>query len=207
MHQKFNHGGWHFFAQYFIELLLIILLLVIKLSFTSYYSNLKTSKPASNTINLDIPIRIIILLLTFIIIALIITITSLNSPFYFSLSVVSLSFSLGLMLSFIGITWFFYSLVVMFLGGMIVVFVYASSLRNNFVIKMDNMFTTIALSVGVRVVIQLNSYLSLIHKSLNPALVYSAGITPIVVMLRSMLLLVLFVISKVVKIEDGALKL
>ena len=95
----------------------------------------------------------------------------------------------------------------MFLGGMIVVFVYASSLRNNFVIKMDNMFTTIALSVGVRVVIQLNSYLSLIHKSLNPALVYSAGITPIVVMLRSMLLLVLFVISKVVKIEDGALKL
>ena len=96
---------------------------------------------------------------------------------------------------------------VIFLGGMIVVFVYASSLRNNFVIKMDNMFTTIALSVGVRVVIQLNSYLSLIHKSLNPALVYSAGITPIVVMLRSMLLLVLFVISKVVKIEDGALKL
>ena len=95
----------------------------------------------------------------------------------------------------------------MFLGGMMVVFVYASSLRNNFVIKVDNMFTTIALSVGVRVAIQLNSYLSLMHKSLNPALVYSAGITPIVVMLRSMLLLVLFVISKVVKIEDGALKL
>ena len=88
-----------------------------------------------------------------------------------------------------------------------VVFVYASSLRNNFVIKVDSIFPTLMLSAGVRLAIQLNSSLRLIHKSLNPALVYSAGITPIVVILRAMLLLVLFVISKVVKIEDGALKL
>ena len=209
MHQKFNHGGWHFFAQYYKELLRVILLLVFKLSNTSYYSTLKTRKPASNTIIIILNSREIIIILTLIFFCFlsVFSIIFIKSPFYFRLTVVCTSFFFGTILSLLGIRWFFYSLVVIFLGGIMVVFVYASSLRNNFIIKLGSMGPVVIISARSALIVILNSQFTLVHKSLNPSMIYSSGVIAVIIVLSVILLLVLFVISKVVKVEDGAIKL
>ena len=131
-----------------------------------------------------------------------------RSPFYIRLSVIIVSFSFGLSLVFYGASWFFFSLVIIFLGGIIVVFVYASSLGRNFVITflVSNKFLAVVISMSVSIVILFsNNNVFIISQSLVS--IYSLQSFIFIAILGSILLGVLFVVSKVVTMNDGAIKL
>ena len=131
-----------------------------------------------------------------------------RSPFYIRLSVIIVSFSFGLSLVFYGASWFFFSLVIIFLGGIIVVFVYASSLGRNFVITflVSNKFLVVVISISVLIVILFsNNNIFIISQSLVS--IYSLQSFIFIAILGSILLGVLFVVSKVVTMNDGAIKL
>ena len=95
----------------------------------------------------------------------------------------------------------------MFLGGMIVVFVYASSLSNNFIlltsIKAIYFIIGGVLSFSIIFSIKLQRFSSLTC----PSLLFFGETLRVVVLLALVLLLVLFVVVKAVKVEDGAIKL
>ena len=59
---------------------------------------------------------------------------------------------------------------VIFLGGIMVVFVYASSLRNNFIIKLGSVGPVVIISARSALIVILNSQFTLVHKSLNPSM-------------------------------------
>ena len=131
-----------------------------------------------------------------------------RSPFYIRLSVIIVSFSFGLSLVFYGASWFLFSLVIVFLGGIIVVFVYASSLGRNFVITflVSNKFLAVVISMSVSIVILFsNNNIFIISQSLVS--IYSLQSFIFIAILGSILLGVLFVVSKVVTMNDGAIKL
>ena len=160
-----------------------------------------TIEPASN------PIIISFLLMSFITTAFL-TLIITNSPFYMRLSVILISFCFGVGLVIIGVSWFFLSLVIMFLGGIMVVFVYASSLGRNFVIKFSTGVTRLLISLGLILagatyIVKLET--SLISQPLS--FVYSFPSFIMISLLGMILLSILFVVSKLVTINEGAIKL
>ena len=97
---------------------------------------------------------------------------------------------------------------IIFLGGIIVVFVYASSLGRNFVITflVSNKFLVVVISISVLIVILFsNNNIFIISQSLVS--IYSLQSFIFIAILGSILLGVLFVVSKVVTMNDGAIKL
>ena len=130
-----------------------------------------------------------------------------KSPFYVSLSVILCSIGLGLFLILAGISWFFYSLVIIFLGGIIVVFVYASSLSNNFILLTS--IKTIYFIIGgvLSFIIIFSTKLQRFSPFTCPPILFFGDTIRVVALLALVLLLVLFVVVKAVKVEDGAIKL
>ena len=96
----------------------------------------------------------------------------------------------------------------MFLGGIIVVFVYASSLGRNFVIIFSTnrsyFIVAVIMSIMLRFLFS-NSYIVSINQSLVS--IYNLQSFIFITILGSVLLGVLFVVSKVVTINDGTIKL
>lgn len=96
----------------------------------------------------------------------------------------------------------------MFLGGIIVVFVYASSLGRNFVIIFSTnrsyFIVVVIMSIMLRFLFS-NSYIVSINQSLVS--IYNLQSFIFITILGSVLLGVLFVVSKVVTINDGTIKL
>jgi len=90
-------------------------------------------------------IYIIILLL---LVCSIILVLRAKSPFIISLGLVILSFTLRLAVHSAGYLWVTYTLVIMFLGGIIIVFIYASSIDSVFKLM-------IKIQKGVRISISL----------------------------------------------------
>ena len=131
-----------------------------------------------------------------------------SSPFYTRLGVVIISFSFGLFLVYSGTPWFFFSLVIIFLGGIIVVFVYASSLGSNFVISFSVKGKYVTLLVVLSIILMW-IYCDLNIVNINQSLVsiYSLQSFIFIFVLGRILLRVLFVVSKVVSSNDGAIKL
>ena len=176
-----------------------------------------TIEPASNPMYLLVIVYPIVLIrfnlnITYVRIILpiaaILAILSTFSPFYIRLSVIVISFSFGLSLVYSGTSWFFFSLVIMFLGGIIVVFVYASSLGRNFVIIFSTnrsyFIVVVIISIMLRFLFS-NSYIVSINQSLVS--IYNLQSFIFITILGSVLLGVLFVVSKVVTINDGTIKL
>lgn len=104
------------------------------------------------------------------------------------------------------VRWFFYSIVVIFLGGMIVVFLYASSLRTlfkvetNFGVKLSPIISS--LSIIIFMLINMN------YNSNNmPLILYSSLNQFIIVYLVLFLLSVLFLVVKLSTRDTGPLKL
>jgi len=96
----------------------------------------------------------------------------------------------------------------MFLGGIIVVFVYASSLGSNFVIKFSVRVSSMVgafCAVFTVSLLTTNQAIGLIPQSL--ASIYTLPSLVIVILLGRVLMAILFVVSKMVAINDGAIKL
>jgi len=131
-----------------------------------------------------------------------------KSPFIISLGLVIFSFTLRLTIHRVGYMWVTYTLIIMFLGGMIIVFIYASA--------MDSVFK---LAVKVHKVIMFSTSLVLLSLSSWTCL-FSTNhyyATPVwlnfccrrVGVLGVMILLILstlFIVVKLVQIGDGPLK-
>ena len=160
-----------------------------------------TIKPASNPI-------IFLIVASILILTSIIVFSSTKSPFYVRLSIILVSFSYGVILIYSGLSWFFFSLVIIFLGGIIVVFVYASSLGSKFIITFSlDKYSLIAFVITITAI----AILICEHvKSPNPIqliILYRNYSSLFILMIGTVLLLILFVVSKVVAINDGAIKL
>ena len=151
--------------------------------------------------------QIIVLLSMYVTILSILIVIRVNSPFYLSLRVILCALGFGLLLAVKGISWFFYSLVIMFLGGIIVIFVYASSIRNNFIIALSMNIKYAVLRLIVVRFLYLNIHTRRGRAKLCPTSLYRPEVVRVVILIRLILLSVLFVVSKIVKIEDGAIKL
>jgi len=96
----------------------------------------------------------------------------------------------------------------MFLGGIIVVFVYASSLGSNFVIKFSVRVSSMVGAFCTVFTVNLlttNQAIGLIPQSLTS--IYTLPSLVIVILLGRVLMAILFVVSKMVAINDGAIKL
>lgn len=106
-----------------------------------------------------------------------------------------------------GIRWFFYSLVIMFLGGIIVVFVYASSLGNNFILLIKSNYLNFVLAIAVATLTLINEAQPNFMIYSAPSIIYSEDISGPIILIGLILLSVLFVVAKTVKVEDGAIKL
>jgi hypothetical protein len=150
-------------------------------------------------------IYIIILLL---LVCSIILVLRAKSPFIISLGLVILSFTLRLAVHSAGYLWVTYTLVIMFLGGIIIVFIYASSIDSVFKLM-------IKIQKGVRISISLVA-LSLVSWTyfLNLSHFYStpvwlnfcssrAGVLCVIILL---ILSTLFIVVKLVQIREGPLK-
>ena len=131
-----------------------------------------------------------------------------KSPFIISLGLVIFSFTLSLTLHRAGCVWVTYTLVIIFLGGMIIVFVYASSIDSVFklIVKLQKVVfltvTLVALSIISWIfVLNTNHYYSTpvwLNFCCN-----SAGVLCVMVLL---ILSRLFIVVKLVQISEGPLK-
>lgn len=131
-----------------------------------------------------------------------------KSPFLISLGLVSFSFALRLFVHSVGYVWVTYTLVIIFLGGIIIVFIYASSLNRVFklIIKIYKILifsaSLIALSliVGGELLIEGQLYSTPVWLNFCCR---SLGVLCIIALL---VLFTLFIVVKLVQVREGPLK-
>ncbi len=152
-------------------------------------------KPDANTI---VCVLLLILLIT-------ILIFFSSSPFVLRLSLVSLVIILGVGLALVNLTWLFYAIVVVFLGGIIVAFTYCSSLNSYFKFYVNInflfLFTLLFITGGILIP---NSSLLINIKFIIRFLVFQS--IPLFLFTFS-ILLTLTLVVKIVSINEGPLKL
>lgn len=131
-----------------------------------------------------------------------------KSPFLISLGLVSFSFALRLFVHSVGYVWLTYTLVIIFLGGIIIVFIYASSLNRVFklIIKIYKILifsaSLIALSLIVGGELLIGGQLYSTPVWLNFCC-RSLGVLCIIALL---VLFTLFIVVKLVQVREGPLK-
>jgi len=129
-------------------------------------------------------------------------------PFIMCLSLIFLVAVLGLLLHTLGIIWLIYTLIIIFLGGIIIVFVYAASVNNSFKIYIPYaLITFITLFFNFIILPYFLSY-EIINQN-NPAIwIFSSSSSfRYIIFLSLIILLRLFIIVKIVQIERGPLKM
>jgi len=131
-----------------------------------------------------------------------------KSPFALCLSLVMIVIFLGSIGHLGGRLWLMYTLIIIFLGGIIVVFVYTSSINNNFKLRINiylNVCPFLIIIVLRRwgfVIIRISLNIPqetvwvLIHN-------YSVGL---IIFISLIILSTLFIVVKLVKLEQGPLK-
>ena len=114
---------------------------------------------------------------------------------------------LGVLLHFIGSIWFIYTLIIIFLGGIIIVFVYAAAINNIFkIFTLHYNAFTVRLFVMIRIFYLSQPEFYLNHGQFaiwNFPLSISYNF---IIFLSLIILLSLFIIVKIVQIEQGPLK-
>lgn len=131
-----------------------------------------------------------------------------KSPFIIRLGLVVLSFTLRLTIHRVGYMWVTYTLVIMFLGGIIIVFIYASAMDSVFKLVVK-LYKVIMFSTSL-VVISLSSWACLFntnHYYTTPVWLNfccrRVGVLGVMILL---ILSTLFIVVKLVQIGDGPLK-
>lgn len=132
-----------------------------------------------------------------------------KSPFSMCLRLISFVALLGFIIHLIGLMWLMYTLIIIFLGGIIIVFVYTSSVNNRFKLKVKIGWARL---LGVIVlIIRLSKGLA-IRETLNKPqeAVWNFLYGPsrgLVLFLGTVIILSLFIVVKLVQVEKGPLKI
>lgn len=133
-----------------------------------------------------------------------------QSPFLVSLIIIAYSILIGIFLRARGLKWFAFSLILMFLGGIIIVFVYASSLsRRSKLVAPSGALRLLILCVVVRVLLYYSPALHYwgIFSEMQVKPLFSLFAYKIICTLGIVLLITLFLLIKIIKFERGSLKL
>jgi len=132
-----------------------------------------------------------------------------KSPFSICLRLVRFVALLGFVIHLIGLIWLIYTLIIIFLGGIMIVFVYTSSVNNSFKLRLK---VNLAGVLGVLVlVIRLIKFLT-IREILNKPqegvwnFLYGPS-TRLVLFLGAVIIISLFIVVKLVQVEKGPLKI
>lgn len=131
-----------------------------------------------------------------------------KSPFIISLGLVMFSFSLSLTLHSSGCVWVTYTLIIIFLGGIIIVFIYASSINRVFklIIKIHKValftFTLVLLSLFT------GAGSSSIRQSYTTPVWLNFCLRSLTVLcvIAILILSTLFIVVKLVQVSEGPLK-
>jgi len=132
-----------------------------------------------------------------------------KSPFTLCLRLITLVAVLGFILHLIGLIWLIYTLIIIFLGGIIIVFVYTSSVNNSFKLKvkiggarlLGLMILIISLAKGFTIREALNRPQEAVWSFLYGP---SRGL---VLFLGRVIIISLFIVVKLVQAEKGPLKI
>ena len=132
-----------------------------------------------------------------------------NSPFVLCIRLIFLSIALSLDIHRVSYFWFTYALIIIFLGGIIVVFSYASSINRGFKLNLkwyrvkEILFIIVmfsSLNLGVL------SFIKMVRKA-PTTLSYNSTARPVIIIAAGLLLIALFIVVKLVQMEEGPLKL
>lgn len=123
-----------------------------------------------------------------------------TSPFIFSLNLVLLALTLTLATWSLGLKWARLALRIIFIGGIIVVFLYVTSLSPNLKIHTKNKSTQLIL-----LLLPISIVCEFIHFSSKPSEFYSMQNTCLLMGLVAYLLLTLFIVSKSTQTFKGSL--
>lgn len=132
-----------------------------------------------------------------------------RSPFVLCIRLIFLAISLRVYIHSVSSFWFTYALIIMFLGGIIVVFSYASSMNRGFKLnlkwyKIKDIIFIIFIIRPLR--IGTLSFIKILSKA-PTSLNYSSTSRPVIIISAGLLLIALFIVVKLVQIEEGPLKL
>jgi hypothetical protein len=132
-----------------------------------------------------------------------------RSPFVLCIRLIFLAISLRVYIHSVSSFWFTYALIIIFLGGIIVVFSYASSINRGFKLnlkwyKIKDIIFIIFIVSPLR--LGALSFIKILTKA-PTSLNYSSTSRPVIVISAGLLLIALFIVVKLVQIEEGPLKL
>jgi len=131
-----------------------------------------------------------------------------KSPFIISLGLITFSFTLSLTLHSVGCIWLTYTLIIMFLGGIIIVFIYASSINSVFklMIKIHKVvvfsFSLVALSIVSWTRLSRTYQFYPTPVWLN----FCCSSLGVLGMMALLILSTLFIVVKLVQVREGPLK-
>lgn len=131
-----------------------------------------------------------------------------KSPFMISLGLVILSFTLRLTVHSVGCLWVTYTLVIIFLGGIIIVFIYASSMDSVFklMIKIQKV-VRLSISFIALSLVSWTYFLNLSHFYSTPVwLNFCSSRAGVLCVIILFILSTLFIVVKLVQIREGPLK-
>lgn len=126
-----------------------------------------------------------------------------RSPFLIRLSLVILSFCLRIILLINSFSWMFYTLIILFLGGIIIVFIYISSLNSIFKISLKRKLV-IPIFILIMIFIK-DRFLS--NKFNDPWINFNFMNYISIIFIVVIILLRLFIIVKLVSINEGPIKI
>lgn len=136
-----------------------------------------------------------------------------RAPFYIAIRVLLLALNISWHLLSNGHEWYFYTLILLFVGGMMVAFVYASSVYSLFKIYEAPRYTSISVSF---IIVILSTLFRFLYNSARPILLNPAGLPRRAYALISMssmifsilvLLIVLFTVVRITNPRQGPIKL
>lgn len=123
-----------------------------------------------------------------------------TSPFTISLAIICLSFFLGMSLSCFFSKWIGLALILIFIGGIIVVFIYTTSLSPNLkILKLPKNLLFLSLIFNLLIFINHSS------TPLNPKLIFRLRFYFLLIFLIFYLLITLFIIAKLSESFKGSL--
>ncbi len=131
-----------------------------------------------------------------------------KSPFIIRLGLVAFSLVLSLILHGLGLVWVTYTLVIIFLGGIIIVFIYASSINRVFKLRIKTYKILSFLRVIVILFTILPSNLfSTSHSYFTPVwLNFCCRGSGVLCLIALLILITLFIVVKLVQVTEGPLK-
>lgn len=145
---------------------------------------------------------------------LIVTISSLliivtRSPFFIRMNIVLFSLAWAAAIYNSSADWFIYTLVIMFLGGIIVIFTYASSLSSLFKLS----FGMVPHAIGVVAILTLplrvlnKAAVAPLLSNTTPWIGYSWISFYFIIMIVFIIITVLFIVVKLVQVNEGPIKI